>query len=345
MTLNLKDSNCNLICLIISLLLIVIFYNILNLFLFPGKIIKDELIKGTSSSSSSNSNNILKVYLFQGSGKTISSSPFSIKLSSYLRLNNIPHNVYEADIMKAPKGKVPYIIHNNNIISDSELIIRYLENTFNLKIMANYASKKYNIESFVSYSDLSSNDKALCEMIRLVCEGQLYWGLVSVRWLGFAGVSGLESNWHNTVKNYFDKIPSFIRPLLTSMIRVDIYNASKAFGLSRHSKNDQCYLIFRAIDSLSTVLGTKPFFLGNFPTECDCIAFGTLQGLCDDDFWPNPITDYIKQNCKNLFEYNQRVKKLLYNDFKDGERLPKGVEVDNAQIVFKEEEEEDKKIK
>lgn len=303
---------------IVSLSLVIICYHIYSLFAYPGKVAMDT-IEYCPMERLTNDHKVY-AFVFKGSGKSISSSPFSVKLSSYLRLTGIPHVIQEADMMKAPKGKVPYIQHHGECIGDSELIIRYLENTFDVAAMS-----KANQTGFIPYSDLSSTDKALCEMIRLTCEGQLYWALVSIRWLGFSGVSSLESNWHATVATYFDSIPFIIRSALTSMIRVSIFNDSRGFGLSRHSANDQCYLIFRALDALSTTLGKKSYFLGDFPTECDCIAFGTLQGLCDDDLWPNPVSSYLRTNCPNLLDYNNRMRITFYSDFSLGDRLPQSV--------------------
>jgi glutathione S-transferase len=334
----LNENNCALSCLIttsiISVCSLILIYQIYKIFHYPGKIETDTLDYCSSDKMTNDS----KVYafVFKGSGKSISSSPFSVKLSSYLRLTGIPHVIKEADVMKAPKGKVPYIKHHEACIGDSQLILRYLENTFDVAAMS-----KANKTGFIPYSDLSSTDKALCEMIRLTCEGQLYWALVSIRWLGFAGVSGLESNWHATVASYFDAIPSIIRSAFTSMIRVSVYNDSRSFGLSRHSAKDQCYLIFRALDALSATLGTKQYFLGDFPAECDCIAFGTLQGLCEDDLWPNPISSYIRTDCPNLLDFNNRMRISLYRDFTLGDRLPQSVEASKIIPIMKQREKSD----
>jgi glutathione S-transferase len=334
----LNENNCALSCfvivLVVSVSLLIIIYQIYQVFHYPGKVETDTL--DCCPSDKMTDDNKVYAFVFKGSGKSISSSPFSVKLSSYLRLTGIPHVIQEADVMKAPKGKVPYIKHHGACIGDSELILRYLENTFDVAAMS-----KANKTGFIPYSDLSSTDKALCEMIRLTCEGQLYWALVSVRWLGFSGVSALESNWHATVASYFEAIPSLFRPAFTSMIRVSLYNDSRSFGLSRHSAKDQCYLIFRAIDALSTTLGEKPYFLGDFPAECDCIAFGSLQGLCEDDLWPNPISSYIRTNCPNLWNFNNRMRIALYRDFTLGDRLPKGVEDPKVIPIMKQREKSD----
>jgi hypothetical protein len=305
-----------------------IIYQIYKCFHYPGKIEINEIEFPPFDRSD---DPVVHAYVLKGDGKSISSSPFSIKLSSYLRLTGIPHTIHEGDIMRAPKGKIPYIIHQGQVISDTQLIIRYLENTFNLETML-----KENKNNFLLYSQLTVQEKALCEMIRLTCEGQLYWAIISIRWLGSSGVSGLESNWHQTVKSYFDAIPTIIRSAFTSMIRVNIYHDARAFGLTRHSAQDQCYLLSRTLDSLSALLDQKLFFLGEIPTECDCIAYGTLQALCQDEEWPNPLTSYLYQSCSNLVAYTSRMRKILYPDHIPGMRLPCGKHDPNQRVMFKE---------
>lgn len=128
------------------------------------------------------------VNVFKGTGIAISSSPFSTKIIAYCRLAGIPHIVQEADIQKAPKSKVPYISHDGNIVGDSQLIIRYLEKVFNVSEMAKTALSRIEFKvPFVPFSKLTAEQQALSDMIRITCEGELYWGLASTRWLGKGG--------------------------------------------------------------------------------------------------------------------------------------------------------------
>ena len=57
---------------------------------------KDVPTKGVSNGT----NDTITVSVFKGSGTSISSSPFSTKMLSYLRLAGIPHIVEEGDFQK-----------------------------------------------------------------------------------------------------------------------------------------------------------------------------------------------------------------------------------------------------
>jgi glutathione S-transferase len=258
----------------------------------------------------------LTAYVFNGETRSISGSPFTTKLLAYLRFAGIPHNVKEAQFEKAPKNKVPYIAHAGSFFGDSQLIIRYLANTFDVAKMSVAAVKDLNglSKAFVPFDSLSPTDQALSDSIRLTCEGEMYWALCNCRWGGDIGLGNNEALWYTTRDTYFGKIPAFIRYLLTPMIRVQILKDAWGYGLIRHSPEDQMYLASRAVRSLSNLLGKKAFFLGDFPSECDCSALGALECVLDDSRWPNPLTDFIRKECPNLEAYVTRVRQIVFSD-------------------------------
>ena len=245
-------------------------------------------------------------------------------MSACLRyITGIPHTVQEADYNRAPKNKVPFIEHDGKLIGDSQLIIRYLENTFNVSYMSGLVGEGK--QSFVPYSKLSATDKAQSEFIRILCEAELYWAILSTRWAGKEGLCRTETAWQNTVSSYFDAIPSFLRGAITAMIRVDTLRDAWGQGFSRHSPDDQLYLAKRYVMALSTALGSNTYMLGSFPTECDCSAFGTLDCLLDDSKWPNDLTDFLKKECPNLVRYHSAIRHSVFADFQPELKLPAGV--------------------
>ena len=279
----------------------------------------------TKSLSETDYKEAVTAYLFNSPGSTVSGSPFSTKLSMYLRLAGIPHNIREANFEKAPKSKVPYIKHGKAFFGDSQLIIRYLENTFDVSKMAVKAAKEFGISSpFVPFEKLSPADQGLCDLVRLTCEGEMYWALISVRWCGEMGMGKSESLWRTTCAVYFAKLPAFLRNIIPYFARAALIRDAWGQGMSRHSPDDQLYLACRASKSLSNILGKKQFFLGDAPSECDCIAFGALQNCADDSQWPNPLTDYMRKECPNLLEYVARIRTSVFQDMKAGDERPLG---------------------
>ncbi len=54
--------------------------------------------------------------------------PFASRSEAYLRLADLPYETLSGAqyLRKAPKGKLPFIEDNDNIIADSSFILKYL---------------------------------------------------------------------------------------------------------------------------------------------------------------------------------------------------------------------------
>lgn len=268
----------------------------------------------------------VNAFVFTGDGTTIAFSPYSVKLLMYLRLAGIRHTTNVADIQKAPKSKVPYIQHGENLVGDSQLIIRYLENTFNVKKSAAGAVEKLGLShAFVPYDQLSPTQKAKADMIRLTCDSDLYWAGISTRWGGAYGMCGDENHWTITVEKLFGDIPALIRPVLVRFIRGSVLRDAYGQGFCRHSPADQKYLVKRALSALSVMLGSGPYFLGKAPSECDCVVYGTIEQYLADYIWSSELGPYVREECPNLVEYCERIKSTVFADVQVGQKLPDGI--------------------
>jgi glutathione S-transferase len=294
---------------------------------FPIKKKTDDAITGGSSRDAIN------LHVFKASPHCPSGSPLSVKVVLYARMCGIPHKVIDAmeggECMSKnqQKGKVPVLEHAGAWVGDSQLIIRYLEETFDIETTsANAVTRFPGTSKFVPYDSLTAEQQATCTMVRLAFEEFLYWGLLSNRWLGAVGMSENEDNFTTTADKYFGSLPLFVRALLVPFYRAKMARDAWSQGLCRHSPADQLFLVKRAYRSLSTVLGQKPYFLGAFPSECDCVAFGFIYSVtAEKDTWPSPLVDFIFAECGNLVEYAERIRKLYFADFQPGDTIPKSM--------------------
>ena len=74
---------------------------------------------------------MIKLYQFHPVWNLPNTSPFCMKLETYLRMAKIPFEIVRvSDPRKCPKGKLPYIRDNETIISDSDFIINYLQQKY-----------------------------------------------------------------------------------------------------------------------------------------------------------------------------------------------------------------------
>ena len=196
-------------------------------------------------------------------------------------MSGIPHRIVDAMetgqcmSKNQQKGKVPVLEHAGAWIGDSQLIIRYLEGTFDVATMsANAVTRFPGTTQFVPYDLLTPEQQATCTMVRLTFEEFLYWGLLSNRWLGAVGMSEKEDNFHTTVDKYFGSLPSFVRVLLVPFYRAKMARDAWSQGLCRHSPADQLFLVQRAYRSLSTVLGRSPISWGISPPNVTVSPLG-----------------------------------------------------------------------
>ncbi len=141
-----------------------IYFFIKSTFFFPLKKAKDELLQCEDDSCIEP----IHLHIFPGTYPTASISQYSSKIVLYCRLAGIPHTVSEAHSKMdgMSKGKVPFAFHAGRVIQDSQLIIRYLENTFDVASMAKAVPAMFRSESkpFVCYDLLDAKQKVSLEL-------------------------------------------------------------------------------------------------------------------------------------------------------------------------------------
>src|SRR5262245_58123241 len=102
-------------------------------------------------------------------------SSFVTKVDCYLRMVQLPYEYvsindpsnWRPDLPMPPKGKVPYIEDDGEIVADSQFIIEHLK-------------KKYGDR--LGDDELTSEEGAIALGMRRLIEEHLYWVLVYSRW-------------------------------------------------------------------------------------------------------------------------------------------------------------------
>ena len=215
-------------------------------------------------------------------------SPFVLKLETYLKLAGLDYKTtIIADPRKAPKGKLPYIIDNGQTIADSSICIEYLKRTYGDSLG----------------EGLSAEQHAIGHAVKTMLEERTYWVLVYSRWI--------EPKHQRIVFDaWFGSIPGFIRGFITRKIIKDMTTAMHGHGIGRHAPEEIYAFGLKDLQAFESILGDKPYLLGDKPSEYDATGYGFLANIMAKPF-ATPMSKYIASS-KTLNTYIDRVGKKAF---------------------------------
>lgn len=222
----------------------------------------------------------------------INSSPFCLKTETMLKLFNL-HFQIETDTRKMqkdtiPKGKLPTIKdeETGKIISDSSLILDYIENKF--KISFNHK--------------LSDFQKAISHSFKKMIEEHLYWIALYSRW--FDG-----RNSEITKKEYFAGMPEDAIEGICAKTKRDF----EGTGIGLHSEEEIYAFGIKDLKAISSLLRSSEGFLhkkGHFVfaheiSELDIIIYAFVGQI----IWVKEINSPLKKYIEN--EEGQVISKYI----------------------------------
>jgi glutathione S-transferase len=177
-------------------------------------------------------------------------SPFVLKAMTLLKIAGLRYAEDHGGYSRAPKGKLPYIDDEGEIVADSTFIRFHIE-------------RKYGVDFDAG---LSAEQRAAGWAIEKMLEEHLYWIVAHARWID-------DSNFAKSAAQFFDAVPALARPLVKALVRRKIAGNLKAQGIGRHSREEIAELGRRDIEALATLLGDRPFLFGDAPCGADATAF------------------------------------------------------------------------
>src|SRR5262249_33144762 len=235
---------------------------------------------------------MITLYSF-GSGLGLpDASPFVTKVEVLLKMSGLSYRTDTTGFRRAPKGKLPYIDDDGEIVADSTLIRWYLE-------------RKHGIDFD---HGLTPEQKAVAWAFEKMAEDNLYWIIVKDRWMD-------DDNFKSGPRQFFNGVPAPIRPVVLWMVRRKIRGMLHAQGISRHSDREIGAIGHRSIDSVADFLGDKPFFMGAEPSGVDATLFSFVAGALCQEF-KTPVRDAAERH-HNLRRYVGRMTARYYPDYKE----------------------------
>ena len=226
---------------------------------------------------------MITVYTFGPAFAEADSSPFVIKALMLLKLSGLHHKIEVGDVRKAPKAKLPFITDNEERIADSTFIRMHLERVHGVDFSGGYNER----ELAVGWS------------VEKMLEDHLYWLVVDARWMD-------DQNFDKGPRAFFNEVPAPARSLVVWMVRKEVRRNLWGQGLGRHTTDELVQLAEKDFAALATILGDKPYLLGDRPCGYDASCYGFVASALVPLF-NHPVTDVVKQY-PNLIAYNQRMR-------------------------------------
>ncbi|WP_426663574.1 glutathione S-transferase family protein [Rhodanobacter aciditrophus] len=214
-------------------------------------------------------------------------SPFVTKTEVQLQMAHLPYRKVFAIPPEAPKGKLPYIDDDGEVVCDSTFIRAHLERKYALDLDAG----------------LDTRQRAEAWAVERLLEDHLYWAMVWFRWVD-------PDNFARGPAHFVDRAPEESRQQLRENMQAAKRNELHAHGLGRHSREQIAELGTRSIDALATLLGERDHLFGDRPHAVDAIGFGVLAAVLTP-FFDSPLRTAAERH-PNLVAYVARMMHVYY---------------------------------
>jgi glutathione S-transferase len=210
-------------------------------------------------------------------------SPFCLKAEMLMTHMGLDYTMeVQADPRKAPKGKLPYLLADGQVIADSELIVEYLDG----------------ITQGGVYGGLSAKDRAVGVALSRLVDDHLYWLMVASRWL--------DKTWFpNVVEGFFHIVPRPFRGFVAKRARKEVDQTYYLQGLGRHTQQEQEGFARRDLQALADAVGSQGFLFGDAPCVFDYTIASFMAGVYDQQ--PPTWITHLAEEFTGLKDYTERV--------------------------------------
>jgi glutathione S-transferase len=226
---------------------------------------------------------MIKLYCLPSAFGLRNPGPFALKCEmALLHLGLDFEIVPSGDPRSAPKGKLPYIDDEGEVVSDSELILQHLDRKTNGGL----------------YGHLSGENLADGVAFTRLAEEHLYWMVVASRWLD-------ESWFPNITSGFFASLPFPIRHIVPAVARRQVRQTYHLQGLGRHTLDEQKDFARRDLAAIEKKLGGGSYLLGEELTVFDFGIASMLAGALDNK--PDTWTTTLVREFQPVVDYTERV--------------------------------------
>src|SRR5690606_21576228 len=232
---------------------------------------------------------MITLYAFGPAFGLPDASPFVTKADVLLKMLGQPYRLETGTqgLRKAPKGKLTYNEDDGLIVADSTSIRWHLE-------------RKYEFDFDEGLDEL---ERATAWAVEKLLEDNLYWIGVRTRWLN-------EANFAKVSDQFFRTVPWPLRRALEAFVQGRVRQSLRAQGMGRQSEDQMRAIGVKGLWSLSTLLGDKPYLMGDRPCGADAMFYASVaSALCPQFKGPLRVE---AQAHANLVAYEARMRQRYY---------------------------------
>jgi glutathione S-transferase len=214
-------------------------------------------------------------------------SPYVLKTELQLRMAGLAYTKDFTGFPTAPKGKLPYIADDGEVIADSTFIRAHIE-------------RKY---GFDFDAGLSASERAEAWAVERMLEDHLNWAMTYFRWM-------VPENFERGPAQFFQAVPEPARAGVIAETKATVKANHHAMGIGRHTPDEIATLGLRSLVSFSAMLGGRPYLMGAEPCGTDATASAMFMSMLAP-VTQSPLRDRALE-LVNLAPYAMRVMQRFY---------------------------------
>lgn len=221
-------------------------------------------------------------------------SPFCTKTEVQLKMAGLDYRKQRSAPMTAPKGKLPWIEDDGELVADSHFIRRHIEARYGIDLD----------------EGLNTRQRAEAWAVERMMEDHLNWSMLYFRWL-------VPENFAKGPARFFDELPEDIRDQMRAEVLARVRETHRLQGIGRHTEEEILDLGAHSLAAFAALLGDKLYLTGGQPCGADATAFGVLAGVVTP-FFDTPLRRKAEA-LPNVVGYVERMMLRFYPDFAWGE--------------------------
>jgi len=229
---------------------------------------------------------MITLYLYPELFGLPDNNPFGLKVDTFLRLTRIDYQAeHIMNTSQAPRGQLPYLKDGEKIVSDSNQMIGYLIETYQITID----------------EDLTEEQKSLSFLIKRMLDEHLYWVMSYSRWQD-------ERFWPLFRDEFLRRFPEVSA---SDLEQPRNYNKEKyqVQGIGRYEQEDVYQAGIDDLEAIAFFLGKQDFIFGSKIHSLDACIYGFLANIYYFEI-DTPLKQYL-ESTKTLAPYCERIRKQL----------------------------------